>query len=302
MDRHNENDDMHMKDTQNTEAQEEACAGAEAGDAGDAVQTLPENLESLCHEHVCPNCTEKRDADDARLRAAAEMDNFKKRLKREHEDQIRYAAEKVMSDLLPTLDNLDLALQYGSKDEACKDMLQGVAMTRKLLLEAVARHGLTPVGTAGEAFTPELHEAVGFDAEADVEAGAVARVLQSGYKLGERLLRPAKVMIKQGSAPLPARQPKGPSPLGEGPFLLPAKAERTPCRYAGGLFPSLSAPTGGPLRHIGSLAAGESRPVVVAVVCPASRTGESQAVLPLPAPASGRPAKQLDFQKDCHLA
>ncbi|MFR9014642.1 MAG: nucleotide exchange factor GrpE, partial [Desulfovibrio piger] len=93
---------------------------------------------------------------------------------------------------------LDLALQYGSKDEACKDMLQGVAMTRKLLLEAVARHGLTPVGTAGEAFTPELHEAVGFDAEADVEAGAVARVLQSGYKLGERLLRPAKVMIKQG--------------------------------------------------------------------------------------------------------
>ena len=185
MDRHNENDDMHMKDTQNTEAQEEACAGAEAGDAGDAVQTLPENLESLCHEHVCPNCTEKRDADDARLRAAAEMDNFKKRLKREHEDQIRYAAEKVMSDLLPTLDNLDLALQYGSKDEACKDMLQGVAMTRKLLLEAVARHGLTPVGTAGEAFTPELHEAVGFDAEADVEAGAVARVLQSGYKLGQ---------------------------------------------------------------------------------------------------------------------
>ena len=188
MDRHNENDDMHMKDTQNTKAQEEACAGAEAGDA---VQTLPENLESLCHEHVCSNCTEKRDADDARLRAAAEMDNFKKRLKREHEEQIRYAAEKVMSDLLPTLDNLDLALQYGSKDEACKDMLQGVAMTRKLLLEAVARHGLTPVGTAGEAFTPELHEAVGFDAEADVEAGAVARVLQSGYKLGERLLRPA---------------------------------------------------------------------------------------------------------------
>ena len=57
MDRHNKND-MHMKDTQNTEAQEEACAEAEAGDAGSAVQALPENLESLCREHVCPNCTE----------------------------------------------------------------------------------------------------------------------------------------------------------------------------------------------------------------------------------------------------
>ena len=200
MDRHNKND-MHMKDTQNTEAQEEACAEAEAGDAGSAVQALPENLESLCREHVCPNCTEKRDAEDARLRAAAEMDNFKKRLKREHEEQIRYAAEKVMSDLLPTLDNLDLALQYGSKDEACRDMLQGVAMTRKLLLEAVARHGLTAVGTAGEAFTPDpktKEYGALFDAEADVEAGAVARVLQSGYKLGERLLRPAKVTIRQG--------------------------------------------------------------------------------------------------------
>lgn len=197
MDRHDKND-MHMKDTQDMEAQEGACTGEEAGQAAEAEQAVPENLEGLCREHVCPNCTEKRDADDARLRAAAEMDNFKKRLKREHEEQIRYAAEKVMHDLLPTLDNLDLALQYGSKDEACKDMLQGVAMTRKLLLEAVARHGLTPVGEAGEAFTPELHEAVGFDTEADVEAGAVARVLQSGYKLGERLLRPAKVMIRQG--------------------------------------------------------------------------------------------------------
>ena len=105
--------------------------------------------------------------------------------------------------LLPVDDESDspeaviLELLEAEEDNE-EDMLQGVAMTRKLLLEAVARHGLTPVGTAGEAFTPELHEAVGFDAEADVEAGAVARVLQSGYKLGERLLRPAKVMIKQG--------------------------------------------------------------------------------------------------------
>ena len=65
------------------------------------------------------------------------------------------------------------------------------------LLEAVAKHGLAPVGVEGEAFTPELHEAVGFDSRPDMEANAVARVLQSGYKLGDRLLRPAKVMINQ---------------------------------------------------------------------------------------------------------
>ncbi len=139
----------------------------------------------------------KAEVEELRLRSAAEMDNFKKRLNREHQEQMRYAAEKVLSDLLPTLDNLDLALQYGSKHEACKDMLQGVAMTRKLLLEAVTKHGLTPLGEEGEEFSPEVHEAVGFEARPDLAPGVVARVLQRGYKLGDRVLRPAKVMINQ---------------------------------------------------------------------------------------------------------
>lgn len=158
---------------------------------------LPENLDELCREHICPACAVKSEADEQRLRAAAEMENFKKRLAREHEEMARYAAEKVLRDLLPALDNLDLALQYGSQSEACRDMVQGVAMTRKQLLDAVAKHGLSPVGAEGEEFTPELHEAVGFDSRPDMEANAVARVLQSGYKLGDRLLRPAKVMINQ---------------------------------------------------------------------------------------------------------
>ena len=78
-----------------------------------------------------------------------------------------------------------------------EDMLQGVAMTRKLLREAVTKHGLTPLGEEGEEFSPEVHEAVGFEARPDLAPGVVARVLQRGYKLGDRLLRPAKVMINQ---------------------------------------------------------------------------------------------------------
>ena len=139
----------------------------------------------------------KAEIAEMRLRAAAEMDNFKKRLTREHEDQMRYAAEKVLGDLLPTLDNLDLALRYGSKSEACKDMLQGVAMTHKLLLDAVVKHGLKPLGEEGEEFNPNMHEAVGFEDRPEFAPNSVARVLQRGYKLGDRLLRPAKVMVKQ---------------------------------------------------------------------------------------------------------
>lgn len=173
----------------------EADAAAVAGDAG---QSATDDLARACREHICPLCEEKKAADDMRLRTAAEMENFKKRLSREHEEQMRYAAEKILRDMLPGLDNLELALQYGSRDAACQDMLTGVAMTRKLMLEAMARHGLVPVGEEGEDFTPELHEAVGFDDCPTVGPGCVSRVLQRGYKLGDRLLRPAKVMINQG--------------------------------------------------------------------------------------------------------
>ncbi|MDR2573485.1 MAG: nucleotide exchange factor GrpE [Desulfovibrio sp.] len=139
----------------------------------------------------------RAEVEEIRLRSAAEMENFKKRLKREHDEQMRYAAERVLGDLLPTLDNLDLALQYGGRNEACGDLLQGVSMTRKLLLEAVAGHGLVPFGREGDVFTPEFYEAVGVEKRDELEKGAVSRVLQSGYKLGDRVLRPAKVMIHQ---------------------------------------------------------------------------------------------------------
>lgn len=132
---------------------------------------------------------------EERLRNAAEMDNFKKRLNRDHQEQIRYAAGKVLSDLLPALDNLDLALQYGSQHEACKDMMQGIEMTRKQLLEAVGKNGLVALGERGEAFDPAIHEAVGIFPDESLEKGAVSQVMQRGYKLNDRTLRPAKVMV-----------------------------------------------------------------------------------------------------------
>ena len=139
----------------------------------------------------------KAEMEELRLRTAAEMENFKKRLTREHQEQMRFAAEKVLGDLLPSLDNLDLALQYGSQHEACKDMLQGISMTRKLLLDALAKNGLVALGEAGDEFNPEVHEAVGFEPNPDLAPGSVTRVMQRGYKLNDRLLRAAKVMINQ---------------------------------------------------------------------------------------------------------
>ncbi len=167
------------------------------GLAGIVPPAPPDNLSELCLEHICPSCNLKEEAEQLRLRSLAEMENFKKRLSREHEEQLAYAAERVLADLLPSLDNLDLALQYGSKHEACKDMLMGVEMTHKLLLEAIKNHGLEPIGQVGEEFTPELHEALSFEIRDDMEAGLVSSLMQRGYKLKGRLLRPAKVCISK---------------------------------------------------------------------------------------------------------
>lgn len=156
-----------------------------------------ETLVAACREQLCPVCAVQQDADDVRLRALAEMENFKKRVQRDKDEQVKYAAESVLADLIPVLDNLDLAIQYSSRDEACKDLLTGVVMTRKLFMDAMKTHGLVRVGEAGEAFDPEVHEAVAQEDRADMEPGMVATLHQQGYKLKDRLLRPAKVAVSR---------------------------------------------------------------------------------------------------------
>ncbi|MBZ2172605.1 nucleotide exchange factor GrpE [Nitratidesulfovibrio sp. SRB-5] len=175
----------------------DASSRHQAAGAGSPMVIDDDALREQCAVRLCPECPERADADEQRLRALAEMDNFKKRLQREKDDQVRYAAEVVLADLLPTLDNLDLALQYGRGNAACKDMLIGVEMTQRLLLDALKRHGLEPVGEAGEPFSPEIHEAIGAEVRPDLPENTVCALMQRGYRLKERLLRPAKVAVSR---------------------------------------------------------------------------------------------------------
>jgi len=142
----------------------------------------------------------KAEITEIRLRALAEMENFKKRLQKEKEEQILYASEKVLADLLPTLDNFDLALQYGSQSEECKNIVMGVEMTRKIMLDTLKNHGLIQLGQVGELFDPNLHEAFGQEKSAEVGPGCIIKVMLKGYKLRERLLRPAKVIVNSAEA------------------------------------------------------------------------------------------------------
>ncbi len=154
-----------------------------------------EQLVALCRQRVCPECSVKKEAEEIKLRSLADLDNARKRLAREKDEQVRFAAEAVLSDILPSLDNLDLALQHAGSHEACKNFVVGVQMTRKLMLDALQKHGLVQVGAMGEEFDPSRHEAVGMQDVPEVPEGYVCGLLSYGYTLKDRLLRPARVMV-----------------------------------------------------------------------------------------------------------
>ena len=134
---------------------------------------------------------------DRRLRGLAEVENLKKRLIKEKEDFQKYATESLIADLLPVLDHLDMALTHGREIEACKDFMVGVEMTRKAFVDILSHHGVVEFGQVGDPFSPETHEAIGMMSEPILPADSVGRVMQRGYMLRGRLLRPAKVVVNK---------------------------------------------------------------------------------------------------------
>ena len=180
-----------MTDTRDPQNEKEQN-GATEENLTEPAQAPEKTLEEQCREEICPTCTVKAEADETRLRALAEMENFKKRIQRDHDEYMRYASEPVLKDLLPALDSLDLAIQYGGNDETCKSLLTGVIMTRKLLLDALKNHGFDVAGEVGESFNPDIHDAVSYEERDDMEPGLVSTLHQRGYRLKDRLLRPAK--------------------------------------------------------------------------------------------------------------
>jgi molecular chaperone GrpE len=172
---------------------------AETVDEAVEVSLSKEELDALCKESVCPGCDVFKEAETVRLRALADSENVKKRLLRENEEMKKYAGESILADLLPILDNLDLALAHTDNLSAeCKNFVIGVDMTRKIFLDAVKNHGLEAVQAGvGAEFDPEIHEAVGTVEEPSLGNNQVAQLVQNGYRLKGRLLRPAKVMVNK---------------------------------------------------------------------------------------------------------
>jgi molecular chaperone GrpE len=127
-------------------------------------------------------------------RVAAEFDNYRKRVARDQQSLAARAHERLVKELLPVLDDLERALQAAAEHEEAK-LEEGVRLVHRELVEALAREGLSEVETDGQ-FDPHVHEAL-LSQASEKEDGAVIEVLQKGYRLGDRVLRPARVVVSQ---------------------------------------------------------------------------------------------------------
>jgi molecular chaperone GrpE len=131
---------------------------------------------------------------EAWMRVTADFDNYRKRVDRERQEFKEFALENLMRQLVPVLDNFDRALDSLPPD-APKGFVEGVALIRKQLLDALARQGLSSMESAGQPFDPHLHEAVATEVRADVPHHHVLEEAVKGYRLGKRVLRPAMVKV-----------------------------------------------------------------------------------------------------------
>ncbi|MFC3034577.1 nucleotide exchange factor GrpE [Pseudoalteromonas fenneropenaei] len=137
---------------------------------------------------------------DSVLRAAAEVDNMRRRAALDVEKAQKFALEKFANELLPVVDNLERAIEFADKEnEALKSTLEGIEMTIKSFADALAKFGVEAVSPQGQPFNPELHQAMAMQPSNDVSPNTVLAVMQKGYTLNGRLLRPAMVMVSKAA-------------------------------------------------------------------------------------------------------
>ena len=199
------------------EAQNESILESpETASSDETVEELPENPQQ--NEGVGEGQTQRLDkadeieaVNDKYLRLAAEFENYKRRVQRDQSDTIRFANEKLLRDMLPTLDNLERAIQSGRNQDNVDGILKGIDLTYKHFIETLRKMGVTQVSSVEEIFDPAKHQAVGQVESSNVPENAIVEEYQKGYFLHDRILRPAMVTVAKAIPAAPdgeATQPQ----------------------------------------------------------------------------------------------
>lgn len=137
------------------------------------------------------------DEENRHLRLRADFDNMRRRSQLDREAAEKYRAQKLLSDLLPVLDNFERALQVEATSEEAASIVKGIEMVYRSLVEATEKEGLQVIKAEGEVFDPNFHQAVMQEQDSEKETGVVVRELQKGYILKDRVLRPSMVSVNE---------------------------------------------------------------------------------------------------------
>ena len=184
----------HNQEEQPEGAAPEAPVSSEAA----AAETPPAEIAQL-QQQLEEKTKEAQENFDRALRLAAEMENLKKRLEREKAELLQFANENLIKELLPVVDNLELALEHGRQAETPASFLEGIELVHQGFLKALARFGVTPLVAVGQPFDPAYHNAVMQEAAPEVPDCTVLKELQKGYMMHQRLLRPAMVVVARNT-------------------------------------------------------------------------------------------------------
>ncbi|WP_255639738.1 nucleotide exchange factor GrpE [Aquibacillus saliphilus] len=181
-----------VKDQEIIEEQElvdENREETEETEEAEVIDTVNSELESVKQE--------KEEVYQRMLRVQAEFDNFRKRTQREKEADRKYKSQSLATELLPVVDNFERALNTEVKDESTASFIEGVKMVYRQLTAALEKEGIEVVKTEGEVFDPQVHQAVMQVEDDQYESNVVVEELQKGYKLNDRVIRPAMVKVNQ---------------------------------------------------------------------------------------------------------
>ncbi|ENM3810570.1 nucleotide exchange factor GrpE [Vibrio cholerae] len=191
-------DEQLQQDAVETEAE---VVGTDADiDWNQAADEIDEKEAKIAQLEAALLVSEERvkEQQDSVLRARAEVENMRRRSEQEVDKARKFALSRFAEELLPVIDNLERAIQAADGEvEAIKPLLDGVELTHKTFVDTIAKFGLKEINPHGEAFNPEFHQAMSIQESAEHEPNTVMFVMQKGYELNGRVLRPAMVMVSK---------------------------------------------------------------------------------------------------------
>ncbi len=189
-----------MNTPENTTTRIDGKPVSPESDGLSADGTIPfDNEAAFSGENTAARLQEEVDKlRDQALRDRADLENTRKRLQREKEESVRYANSALLERLLPVVDNFELGLMAAKQSSEASAVLSGMSMVQKQLEDFLREQGMMVIDAVGQKFDPNLHEALGEEISTEAPEGVVVRQLRKGYKLKDRLLRPANVFVSKG--------------------------------------------------------------------------------------------------------